>query len=108
MRGRAQRKAGAAATPRLGPTDQLSKRDTTDCRTATVAVNGPQLVYRKNDLPPVTGLQRSMIEIGMREGWFPKPIKLTPGGKAVGWLADEIAAWQEERRRARDGEGGGS
>jgi len=38
-----------------------------------------------------TGLSRSTIYLRISEGRFPKPISL--GGRAVGWLEDEIDAW---------------
>jgi prophage regulatory protein len=60
-------------------------------------------IYRKAELYEVTGLARTAIEKMMAEGVFPRPITLAPGGRAVGWLSSEIAAWQEQRKAARDG-----
>jgi prophage regulatory protein len=37
-----------------------------------------------------TGLSRSTIYAEAAKGNFPKPLKLFPGGKASGWLAEEI------------------
>lgn len=42
-----------------------------------------------------TGLSRSTIYLRISEGSFPKPVSL--GGRAVGWLEDEIQQWLEER-----------
>jgi prophage regulatory protein len=49
-----------------------------------------------------TGLSTSQIYVGMAEGWFPLAAKLFDGAKAVGWFDDEISAWVESRRKARD------
>ena len=38
-----------------------------------------------------TGLPRSSIYAKVAKGKFPKPVQLN--GRAVGWLADEIADW---------------
>jgi predicted DNA-binding transcriptional regulator AlpA len=35
-------------------------------------------------------------------GQFPKPFVIIPGGRAVGWLEDDVNAWI----RARKAEGG--
>jgi len=38
-----------------------------------------------------TGLSRSTIYLRISEGRFPKPISL--GGRAVGWIEEEINEW---------------
>jgi prophage regulatory protein len=47
-----------------------------------------------------TGLGRDTIYRGGREGWFPKPIKLSE--RASGWFEDEIDAFLEMRAAQRD------
>ena len=47
-----------------------------------------------------TGESRSTIYKRISEGGFPKPVKL--GAKSVGWVEDEIAAYNEARIAARD------
>ena len=42
-----------------------------------------------------TGLSRSTIYLRVSEGNFPKPVSL--GGRAVGWVEDEIQSWLAER-----------
>jgi prophage regulatory protein len=42
----------------------------------------------------VTGKKRSAIYEGVADGTFPAPVPLGP--RAVGWLEDEIADWQEQ------------
>ncbi len=38
-----------------------------------------------------TGLSRSTIYLRISEGRFPKPVAL--GGRAVGWIEEEIDDW---------------
>jgi prophage regulatory protein len=47
-----------------------------------------------------TGESRSTIYKRISEGEFPKPVKL--GAKSVGWVADEIASYNDRRIAARD------
>lgn len=60
-----------------------------------------QKVLRLPAVKGVTGHSTSTIYALMSEGKFPKPISL--GSKrAVGWLEEEIAAWQKARIAERD------
>jgi prophage regulatory protein len=40
-------------------------------------------------------LSRSTIYLRVSQGTFPRPVSL--GGRAVGWLEDEIQSWLAER-----------
>ena len=51
----------------------------------------PQVIAR-------TGLSRSTIYLRISKGQFPKPISL--GGRAVGWIEEEINSWLDEQIRA--------
>jgi prophage regulatory protein len=42
-----------------------------------------------------TGLSRSTIYLRISQGTFPKPVSL--GGRAVGWVEEEIQSWLAER-----------
>jgi len=42
-----------------------------------------------------TGLSRSTIYLRISEGKFPTPVSL--GGRAVGWVEDEIQTWLEKQ-----------
>ncbi len=42
-----------------------------------------------------TGLSRSTIYLRVSQGTFPRPVRL--GGRAVGWLEEEIQSWLAER-----------
>ena len=46
-----------------------------------------------------TGLSRSTIYEKIKDGTFPKPVKLGP--RAGGWFDSEIDAWLEERLAQR-------
>jgi prophage regulatory protein len=52
-----------------------------------------------------TGESRSTIYGKIKSGTFPKPVKL--GRKAVGWVEDEIAEYNEAKIAARDSKNGG-
>lgn len=45
-----------------------------------------------------TGLSRSTIYLRVSEGTFPKPVSL--GGRAVGWIEEEIQHWLEQQIEA--------
>jgi prophage regulatory protein len=64
-------------------------------------------IFRKKDLAAVTGLKRTVIEGLIARGEFPRPIPLTDGGRAIGFLESEIAAWQQSRIAKRDGDANG-
>jgi prophage regulatory protein len=42
-----------------------------------------------------TGLSRSTIYLRVSQGTFPRPVSL--GGRAVGWVDEEIQLWVAER-----------
>ena len=46
------------------------------------------------------GLKKTAVYRLMREGKFPRPVRLT--GKAVRWVVAEIDDWQRERLAERD------
>jgi predicted DNA-binding transcriptional regulator AlpA len=48
------------------------------------------------------GLRSTQIDLLVHTNKFPKPIKLSPGGRAVGWLESEIAEYQAARIAERD------
>jgi prophage regulatory protein len=62
----------------------------------------PDVIIRKADLPKYTGLKRTAIDELIGKGLFPRPVRLSE--RAVGWLGNEIAAWQAERVAERDAE----
>jgi prophage regulatory protein len=63
-------------------------------------------ILRRRDLPTFVGLGRTQMDELIRRREFPRPICLSDNGRAVGWLKDEVAAWQQSRIAKRDGMGG--
>jgi prophage regulatory protein len=55
----------------------------------------PVEILRRPQVEARTGLSRSTIYERMRQGTFPSPVSL--GSKAVGWLANEIDDWLDQR-----------
>ena len=57
-------------------------------------------IMRLKEVMDTTGLGRSYIYKLAREGAFPKPVQL--GGRASGWVSDEVESWILERIEERD------
>ena len=49
-----------------------------------------------------TGLSRSTIYLRIKNGTFPKPVKL--GERSVGWIESEVDEWLESRVQSRNEE----
>lgn len=49
------------------------------------------------DVIKLTGLSSSSVYRLASNGEFPKPIKLTAGGRSSAWIAEEVNQWVEER-----------
>ena len=66
-----------------------------------------QNILRRPRVEAATGLSRSQIYLLMSLGKFPLPIPLDGnGGRAVGWLENEILDYQEARIEERKSLGG--
>lgn len=63
-------------------------------------MNAP-LILRRPEVVHATGLSYTSIFRLMREGRFPRPVKLS--AKASGWIAAEVSDWLKERMAERDG-----
>ena len=57
-------------------------------------------ILRLSGVKAKSGLGHDSIYRGAREGWFPKPLKLST--RASGWLESEIDQWIDERAAERD------
>lgn len=53
------------------------------------------IILRLPTVKTRTGLARSTIYLRIAQGTFPEPIRL--GGRAVGWLENEVQAWLDAR-----------
>ncbi|PRY70995.1 prophage regulatory protein [Halomonas ventosae] len=51
----------------------------------------------------MVGLSIPTIYRQMKQGTFPKSVKLTPNGRAVGWYRSEVEDWQASRRQTDKG-----
>jgi prophage regulatory protein len=64
---------------------------------------GPRLL-RLRDVERFCGLRRTQIFEHISRGEFPRPLRLTPTGRAIAWDQAELIAWLEIRKAARDKE----
>lgn len=53
-------------------------------------------ILRRRQVEKRVGLTRSPLYARIKEGTFPKPIRLG-NGRAVGWIEAEIDAWLDEQ-----------
>ena len=58
-------------------------------------------ILREPEVLKYTGLKKSQIDAMVRDGRFPAPLRLT-GGRAKGWLEDEVLEHQLKLIEARD------
>lgn len=61
-------------------------------------MTNPERLLRRHEVEGLIGLKRSKLYQMVREGVFPKPVRL--GSKAVAWRASEVAAWIAQREVA--------
>lgn len=57
-------------------------------------------ILRLPETKETSGLSRSSIYAGMKDGTFPKSIKL--GTRMVGWYQKDIEEWIEAKLKERD------
>ena len=62
-------------------------------------VNG---LIRLKDLQKRIGLSKASIYQLIAQELFPRPVKLTPSGRAVGWKTVDIEGWIDSREPADD------
>ena len=57
----------------------------------------PRVILRWPQVKDLVGKGRRQVQRDMAEGKFPQSVDLSEdgSGRACGWYADEIAAWQE-------------
>ena len=59
----------------------------------------PSRILRRHQVEHETGYSRSTIYLRMKQGLWPKPVRLGP--RAVGWPANEVAALNGARIAGR-------
>ena len=57
----------------------------------------PKTFLRCKEVCARTSLSRSYIYQLARQGKFPQPIDLVPGGSSVAWIEDEVNQWINDR-----------
>ncbi len=57
---------------------------------------------RKPEVLARTGRSQSRLYADVKQGCFPKPVKI--GANSVAWLEDEVEKWMAERIAERDGQ----
>jgi prophage regulatory protein len=62
----------------------------------------PDVIVRLPTVEQFAGKKRSQIFEDVKNGLFPAPLKLTDGGRAIGWLRRELLEWQRTRIAVRD------
>lgn len=58
-------------------------------------------ILRRPAVEQASGLKRSSLYEEIEKGNFPKPVRI--GARAVGWIEEEVVAWQRARVAERDG-----
>jgi prophage regulatory protein len=59
---------------------------------------------RRREVSRATGLSKSTIYAMIAAGKFPGPVPLGEGRNSpVGWPENEVAAWQQDRMKRREG-----
>ncbi|MDA3921894.1 MAG: AlpA family transcriptional regulator [Salinisphaera sp.] len=66
---------------------------------STVAASAERRILRRPEVEAKTGFKRAHIYNLIKQGRFPKPMRL--GVRAVGWDSLEIEAWIAERLNER-------
>ena len=71
-------------------------------RTMVQEMEVPIRIVRLPAVQARTGLGRSTIYVRLAEGSFPRPVQL--GGRAVGWIEEEVDEWIRQRIALSRGE----
>jgi prophage regulatory protein len=59
-------------------------------------------LLRLSAVEDVTGMAKTAIYDAMERGVFPKPVPILEGGRAVGWVEDEIVDYIDARIALRE------
>jgi predicted DNA-binding transcriptional regulator AlpA len=66
---------------------------------------GVERLIRPTQIRAYTGWGHTQLDDKIKKGEFPPPISLSDSGRAVAWLASEVARWQRSRVAKRDAAG---
>jgi prophage regulatory protein len=73
---------------------------TTSWKGLQTLAGSPTIVIRRRALLELLGVSNTTLYAWIAAGTFPPPISI--GKNSVAWLADEVAAFIEQRRKERD------
>jgi predicted DNA-binding transcriptional regulator AlpA len=59
-------------------------------------------ILRKLEVQRRTSMGKTQLGEAIRRGIFPKGVPIFEDGRALGWFEDEVDAYIESRRQARD------
>lgn len=54
-------------------------------------------IVRPHEVQNRLGVSRAKFADMVAKGQFPKPFTIIPGGRAVGWLGEDVDAWIIQR-----------
>ena len=67
-----------------------------------MSANSPLSAGKRTRPARLRRAKRTQISELIKRGEFPRPIKLSDGGRAKAWLEDELLLWQRQRLASRD------
>lgn len=68
----------------------------------TYDISPTKRLLKRPEVREKTSLSDSELYRQIAAGSFPRPIRLTPNGRAVAWLESEVDAWIESRLAERE------
>jgi predicted DNA-binding transcriptional regulator AlpA len=61
--------------------------------------SGSVRIARPDEVRTRIGVSRAKFADMVSKGQFPKPFTIIPGGRAVGWLGEDVDAWIMQRAK---------
>ena len=61
--------------------------------------SGSVRIARPDEVRTRIGVSRAKFADMVANGQFPKPFTIIPGGRAVGWLVEDVDAWIMQRAK---------
>lgn len=58
-----------------------------------IANDANDRILSLRDVQRLNSLSKASIYRGIATGTFPRPVRLTPAGRRVGWRAADVRAW---------------
>ena len=61
--------------------------------------SGSVRIARPDEVRTRIGVSRAKFADMVAKGQFPKPLTIIPGGRAVGWLGEDVDTWIMQRAK---------